>query len=134
MRQHTRRRPAQPNCKFAAADFACPCHPAAIVISLVALIWACRLAADEPQPNADPAAPPATLTCTGTVQDALYGKPLAGAKVTICILAKPESAGEQTVNAVGRIEAVTDADGKYTYQLPIDHPYVPPRSQSRWCA
>jgi hypothetical protein len=48
-----------------------------------------------------------TLTCNGTVQDALYGKPLAGAKVTIWILAKPESAGEQTVNSARRIEAVT---------------------------
>jgi hypothetical protein len=111
------------HCQFAGK--AGTAQQAILVAVAIALLSIHRASADEPQQESSKRA---ALTCSGWVRDALYGKPLAGAKVTIWILAKPETAEDQTVNSVGRIESVTDAEGKYTYQLATDHLFVPPDS------
>jgi len=63
---------------------------------------------------------PATLFVVGRVQDALIDKPIEGAKVVIT-----QFADGDTRHASNRIETTTDADGKYTFTLPTDHPYAP---------
>ena len=115
----------QTNRRLPFAGKAGTAQPAILAAVVIALLSIHRASADEPQQESSKRA---ALTCSGWVRDALYGKPLAGAKVTIWILAKPETAEDQTVNSVGRIESVTDAEGKYTYQLATDHLFVPPDS------
>ena len=71
---------------------------------------------------------PATITCTGVVQDALYGKPLAGAHVTIRKLASPQRYRDGDATVLQRFEAVTDAEGKFNFTLPTDHAFDPMES------
>jgi protocatechuate 3,4-dioxygenase beta subunit len=66
-----------------------------------------------------------TFTCTGQVRDALYNKPIEGAKVTILKLASPQRYSPGDAKVLKRIEATTDADGKYTFTLPTDHAFIP---------
>jgi protocatechuate 3,4-dioxygenase beta subunit len=94
-----------------------------VIIAAIASVWSAglqSLAADEAQNDQTPA----ELTCTGIIQDALFGKPLVGAKVTIWKLAAPE-AGQQD-KSLAQFAAVTDAEGKYTFKLPTDHAWAPP--------
>jgi hypothetical protein len=63
----------------------------------------------------------AALTVVGRVQDALIGKPIEGAKVTITRFADGD-----TRHVLNRIETTSDADGQYRFTLPTDHPYTPP--------
>ncbi|HEY2881596.1 MAG TPA: hypothetical protein VGJ15_04170, partial [Pirellulales bacterium] len=82
-------------------------------------------AKSDEKSDAKSSAPPTksaeTLTVVGTVQDALIGKPLAGAKVTIWKLKLPESKSKEVLK---RIEVVTNDDGKFTFELPTDNPYA----------
>jgi protocatechuate 3,4-dioxygenase beta subunit len=67
-----------------------------------------------------------TFTCTGQVRDALFNKPIEGAEVIILKLASPQRYRPGDAKVLKRIEATTDADGKYTFTLPTDHAFIPP--------
>ena len=120
---------------------------AVAAIALIALSSAIRLTADEAQPAPEPATqaraaaatpsnqPPGksnpaidenagTIICTGEVRDALVGKPIAGAKLTIQKLDKPDGV------SLKQFETETNADGKYSFELPTDHPW----QEMRWSA
>ncbi len=66
-----------------------------------------------------------TFHCSGEVRDALFNKPIEGAKVTILKLASPQRYRAGDAKVLKRIEAVTDADGKYAFELPTDHAFIP---------
>ena len=119
---------------------------ATAAIALIALSSAIRLTADESQPTPEPAAqaraaaatprnqPPSNsksatdetagaVICTGEVRDALVGKPIAGAKITIQKLGKPDGV------SLKQFETETNADGKYSFELPTDHAWQETRNQ-----
>ena len=66
-----------------------------------------------------------TFTCTGEVRDSLYNRPIEDAKITILKLASPTRNRTGDGKVLKRIEAVTDAEGKFTFTLPTDHAFVP---------
>jgi hypothetical protein len=102
-----------------------------IGFSLAAIVYIAvtRVACADEEPSKAPAddAVPAPLTITGTLEDALFGKPIEGAKLTITKLDKPRTEGGKEIE---RIEATTNEDGIYKFQLPTDRPWkVPPGEQ-----
>ena len=66
-----------------------------------------------------------TFTCKGQVRNALYNKPIAGAKVIILKLASPQRFREGDAKVLKRLETTTDADGKFSFDLPTDLAFVP---------
>jgi len=69
---------------------------------------------------------PAALTVSGALEDALFGKPIQGAKLTITKFDKPRTQGGKEIE---RIEAVTDEDGVYKFQLPTDRAWKVPLNE-----
>jgi beta-lactamase regulating signal transducer with metallopeptidase domain/5-hydroxyisourate hydrolase-like protein (transthyretin family)/protocatechuate 3,4-dioxygenase beta subunit len=115
---------------------------AAAAIAIIALASAIRLTAEDAKPSPKPAAQtsaadgkspsvsatPAegksnSVNCTGEVRDALVGKPIAGAKLTIRKLNQPNGAPLQ------QFTVETNADGKYTIELPTHHAWQETRNQ-----
>src|SRR5262245_36735479 len=60
------------------------------------------------------------IVATGSVRNALFGRPVAGAKVSIQRLTQPAYSGGEVL---AEIESVTGADGKFEVKLPADKPY-----------
>src|SRR5262245_16914723 len=88
-------------------------------LSLAAIAYTAvaRVACADEEPSKAPGddAVPAALTITGALEDALFGKPIRGAKVTVTKFDKPRSEGGKEIE---RIEAITDEEGNYRFQLP----------------
>ena len=86
-----------------------------------------RKAAKSPDAQSSPKSTPAgdtnaeALTCIGVVQDSLIGKPIPAAKITIWKMRRADPTTEAKVEQ--RFETTTDAEGKYTFALPITNPW-----------
>jgi hypothetical protein len=113
-------------CHELKADFRVRWLIGAFLAALVPIGVVQMARAAEEQGSARGEEGPVALTVSGALEDALFGKPIKGAKLTITKFDKPRSEGGKEIE---QIQALTDEEGKYRFQLPTDRAWKVPLNE-----